>query len=259
MIALLILVFCSNLFSYEDIDQNINNNVKSIVNVSIGHSVSNQNKQFFEIYNSIIGGNSNEFRQSPTVNFSTKYSFRDIYRMGFSISYLELSLYDSFNQKINNSSSSSRDIIENINWTDFPVLYIFEINPRQEHQFKSYAGVGLGLTISKVEWTEEISTYDWDIRQGGTNYDKFQFFPTIRLYAGTELGFDKENKHSMLGGITIEPRLNYVFRKIDFFSVISNQFESSKSDLNNSFWFNNFIFEINIGITLNFYHKKKGV
>lgn len=258
MFLIIILVFCSNLFSYKDIDQNINKNVQTIVNLSIGHSVSNKNKQFFEIYNNIIGGKTDEFKQSPNINFSTKYSFRNIYRMGFSVSYLENSLYDSFNQAIFNTGYTSRDIVENITLTDIPVLYVFEFNPRQEHQFKSYAGFGAGVLISKVEWIEDINTFDWDIRQGGTNYNEFQFFPTLRFYAGTELGIDKENKQSLLGGITIEPRLNYVFRKIKFFSVVSNQFESSISDLNSSFWFNNFIFELNIGITLNFYHKKKG-
>ena len=88
-------------------------------------------------------------------------------------------------------------------------------------------------------------------------YDKLKFFPTFRIYFGTELGFDKENKESLLGGITFEPRINYILRKVDLFKPIQGQFDNPYNSLSNSFWFNNFIFELNIGLSLNFYHKKK--
>jgi len=258
-IMLILLLSFSYLYSYEDKDEEINKNVNSVVNLSIGFSNASSDAKFFEKYNKIIGGFNTEIKTNLNFSFSTKYEFNKKYRIGYSISYLQFSMYDTFEQNINNSGLSTRLVNEDFKMIDFPVLLMFEYNPRQGQQFKTYGGIALGTTVTKMYWNEEINTYDWDKRKGGLRYDELMFFPIIRLYAGTELGFDKEEKQSMLGGITIEPRINYVFRKIDFFSVISNQFENHVNSLNESFWFNNFIFEINFGITINFYHNKKEV
>lgn len=259
MLYIILIFFINSSFSYEDKDREINKNIKSILHFHFGAVLNNRNSEFFEIYRKDLGGNIDDFKISPTAGLTIKYGYKDVMRLGVSVSYYSFRLYDEMEQEINSSVQARREIVEDFDWTDIPILFIAEYNPKKSHQFKSYAGAGIGVVVSKVFWNEEIQTYDWDIRQGGIVYDEFQFYPTFRLYFGTELGFDKEKKESLLGGITFEPRINYILRKDDLFYPIQSQIENQFHGLGKSFWFNNFIFELNIGLTLNFYHKKKGV
>jgi hypothetical protein len=258
MLFLFTILFINQIYAYRDKDEAINSKVSSVIHLQIGGIFTSSNPDFFEIYRRDLGGTAEAFSSSPTVSLSGKYTYKDIYKMGYSISFLKTKINDVYEQRIGGSNLARREVFQDINFTDFPVLFLFEFNPKQRHQFKSYAGIGVGTVISKVYWYEDIMTFDWDTRKGGTVHNRLMFFPTLRLYVCTELGFDKENEESFLGGITIEPRLNYVYRNVDLFSPIIPQIDNDFHNLGKRFWFNNFIFEINFGLTLNFYHIKKG-
>ncbi len=258
MLYLLTILFINQLYAYKNKDQQINNKVSSVVHLQIGGLITGQNPDFFEIYKRDLGGGVEDFSKTPTISFSGKYSYKNIYKMGYSLSFYRVTINDVYSQQIPGANLAKRDIVQDINITDVPVLFLFEFNPKQSNQFKSYAGIAAGVVVSKVFWYEDIITYDWDTRKGGTLYDQLMFFPTLRLYSTTELGFDKESEESFLGGITIEPRINYIYRNVDLFSPIIPQMKSDFHNLGKRFWFNNFIFEINIGLTLNFYHINKG-
>lgn len=256
MLIIIVILFNFFSFSYNDKDKKINNRVSSIIQLHYGVLFPNQNFEFFEIYKKDIGGKNQKFRYGPSIGITNKFNFKDNYRIGVSLSRFEIDFYDEYEQPIYPNSLSNRYVVQNINWQDYPVLFLFEYNPNKKNQFKSYIGGGLGVVVSNVYWNEEIETFDWDVRKGGVVYDELKFFPIARFYFGTELGFDKENNESLLGGITIEPRINYIYRYIDFFSPVSVQVENAYYGINKNIWFNNFIFEFNVGLTLNFYYKK---
>lgn len=253
---ILIILIYSTLYSYDDKDKEINKNVSSIIHLQYGFLFPNNNSEFFEIYKKDLGGFKSNFNYKPSLSISNKFIYNNDFRVGILVSRYSYDFYEEYEQLIIPNTLFYRNIIQNISINDYPVLGIMEYIPRKENQFKSYVGLATGILVSKVYWEEEISTFDWDQRRGGIVYDNLFYYPMISVYFGTELGFDKINKESFLGGLTIEPRINYIYRKMDFFSPLNKQIPDAYFGINREIWINNFIFELNLGLTLNFYIKK---
>lgn len=256
MTSLLYILLCYFSLAHNNTNIENTNKITSILQINYGAIFPNKNQEFFDIYEKDLGGIANSFKYSSIVGITNKFIFNSNYRIGASLNYYKFKLYDEFEQLIVPNQLLKRNIVENLTWEDYPILFIFEYNPNIKKQFNSYIGGGIGLVLSNIYWNENIETYSWDIRKGGIVYDEYKLYPTLRFYFGTELGFDKEKKESFLGGIIIEPRINYTFRQIDFFSPIRNQIPDAYYGINRKFWFNNFIFELNLGLTFNFYFKK---
>lgn len=254
-IFLCLFIFANKILYAQNTD-NSKDFVNSVIQVYCGYLNPSKNNEFFEIYKNDIGGKKESFHYTLNFGIANKISIYDKFKLVISLNRYGLTLSDDFNQKIETNNLLTRRVIENFSWTDYPCLVNIEYSPNTLKQFKSYAGLGIGLVFSKLYWEEKIESYNWDIRKSGIIYDDIKEYPTIRIYCGTELDFDKSSKKSFFGGLTIEPRINYIYRKIDFFAPISPQIRYSVNGNTKYFWFNNFIFELNLGLTFNFYFKK---
>jgi hypothetical protein len=95
------------------------------------------------------------------------------------------------------------------------------------------------------------------LRKGGNHYDNNIFTPAFRILTGVELGFDKFEYSKFLGSLILEIRYSYMFRNIDIFSKIKNQFRVYPDSWNHSFSIAPGNLELNLGISFNFNPKIK--
>ncbi len=118
----------------------------------------------------------------------------------------------------------SRFAAEKVHFTAIPVMLTADYVPFTT-QFRTYFGGGLGLTIGHVRWDETIiSTVANDRRVGGTHIDEKIIAPTMCLYTGLELGFDKRTKKNSVTSLTIEIRYSIIGMSAPMFATVASQF-----------------------------------
>ncbi len=119
------------------------------------------------------------------------------------------------------SGGSYSSFVESFKSSAIPILLGLEYVPL-ETQFTSYAGVGVGIAITSIDWTTstqlesrgELSRPDFNVSGTG-------FSPAGRVYAGVDYRFDAAVKErNTLRGIYLEGAYMMIPIKRDFFTAI---------------------------------------
>ena len=228
-------------------------NFNTILTFSSGLYLGGLSGSFFEVYNDVLEGKKESMDFTPNLSASMKFVLTKQYRMGALVEFFNTELSDSYEQKFNSSEGkATRYISQDFKQSIFPVFLTTEIVPYTENQFKSFYGIGIGVTISNLLWYESInSNFPADLRQGGRMYDNTYFSPAIRLYAAVELGFDRNPYSTFLGSLILELRYTQIFSNIDIFEKLRKQFIEIPPALNEYQSLVNSYFSLNLAISLN--------
>jgi len=236
-------------------------NLSSLFFFSRGWVFGSASPSFFNDYNKlfIINNNDNsisnsnkDFKTTPELSIGLKFQLLQNYRFGILIDYVKAYLNEGIYQSYKSYGiDQSRNLNEDISVNSFPILLTAEYIPF-DTQFRIYYGIGLGVVWSSTDWDEFVSsTNEYEQRTGGQLVLKNTIYPSFRIYAGTELGFDKTSSRAFLGSFIIEAGYTFIARYINMFSEIANQFDPKLSNGSTSYSvFPGFI-GLNFGITFN--------
>lgn len=252
---ILFLLFSSHLLA-EGIHYKTKN--YNTVYISVGYPLATGAIEFIDVYKNIFGGKKDQFQDEINIGIGTKIDLSDAFRLGLSVNFFHSQLIESYKQKEQNPFDSSkfnlRSLSQSFEFETAPVIATIEFVPYNQSQFRTYSGIGVGVTFSSGQWREKIvETYPNDYRSGGIHYEEKAVYPTFRFLTGVELGFDKRSKDSFLGSLILEIRYTYIMRDVDIFKEVKKQFENSIPALNNSYGILKGYLSINLGISFNFY------
>ena len=160
--------------------------------VTLGGVFGASSANFQEDYQAIIGGNSLDFRDSPSLGGGLKFWLEDHYRLSVAADVFDSKSSDAYTEFDSLSIGTvTRAIYSEFNISSIPVVVSLDYIP-VEQQFKTYASIGAGVLVSRVNWTEKVnSNRASDPRVGGVHYDATDLFPLVRGALGVELDFDK--------------------------------------------------------------------
>lgn len=224
--------------------------------VTIGGVYGTSSSQFFNSYQDVIGGDNSSLKHSPVYGAGLKFWLSDNYRVSVAVDYFKSEMYDSFAQSDSlKIGKVNRNIAEKLSSSTIPLTFSLDFIP-VEQQFKTYVSLGGGIVISKVNWTERVySDLHSDLREGGALYDKTDVFPLLRGAVGLELNFDKSVTGNIIGSLTLELRYTYMFRNLDLFGKVKNQFDSPPSQLEEDVSFIPGYMSLNLQFGIEFFQK----
>lgn len=250
------LFFCLNYAGSEQVTKSDSGRFSSIIYFSVGFTLGTGASEFFKEYNSNVGGVASSFKLTSNIAAGTKFDFIKGYRFGLEAGYFQTRMIDNFTQYlVPGNQQTVRKINEDITVNTYPVMLLAEAVPFQS-QFRTYAGIGLGVVFSKISWQEDVSSaIQNDTRKGGLIYDKNEVLPSIRFYTGVELGFDKNRFGSFLGSLIIEVSYTYFNRKAEIFNKLSKQFTEVPESWSNKFSIIPDYVNLGASISFNFIHK----
>lgn len=224
----------------------------ALVFVSLGMSLSAFPGSFFDKLESDFGLTKKEFNLSPNIYSGIKFDFLENYRIGLSADYFLTKLFNSGEQKVKTYEGTGlRYISQELELKTIPIILTAEYLPYRG-QFRTYAGIGLGINYGKLHWFEYVNSNIFnDSRKGGLNYDSQYFAPVARLYTGVELGFDKEQNEHFIGSLILEFKFTFLFENVDVFKKVRSQFSEPDNDFNSGYSIISNYFNLNLAISFN--------
>jgi hypothetical protein len=219
--------------------------------INIGTAFTEQPLKFFSSYK-IIGDSTKTFSNNPMISIGYKTQFINNWRFAVAIEYTSCSFtdihYETFSIGNNHYTRNSN---EDFNISTLPVILSIEAVPIVS-QFRTYFGFGLGLTLSRTIWNEDVnSTFKYDSRHSGTKYNNIDISPTIEIYLGIDLRFDRDEPDYFIESLNPELKFLFIYRRIDIFKNIKSEFVSIPKDWNNSYSFFPFYICFNLGLMFN--------
>ncbi|MFH1052161.1 MAG: hypothetical protein V1779_14680 [bacterium] len=241
--------------------EDLNYNYKqfnSIIYLTAGYVFSAGSKDFFTNYRKFTGGKKNEFVFFPLGGVGTKFQFWKGYRVGLETEFFYTQMKDAYIEELPGyDKKDQRTISQDFSFKSFPSFITFEYIPLQQ-QFRTYTGIGLGVVFSEITWNELLnSSVPFDKRQGGEHYNEFGIYPSGRIYAGLELGFDKYETENFVGSFIIEVKYTAMFRNAAIFKEIAEQFEQIPEGINEEYSILPGYLGLYMGLTFNFNRRRK--
>jgi hypothetical protein len=166
-----------------------------------------QASEFIRDYQSILGGASSSFGVPIGARGSVSQYISDNITVGLSGGFSRASIRESYlydPQPPQIRLGPPQYVIQNIEVSAVPAFATLEYFPGKR-QFAGYVGLGLGVLLSTIEWTEEIQpTRQVGSRRSGTRLNESYIVPAINLRAGICLGFDGSLGSRSSTGIRIQ-------------------------------------------------------
>jgi len=236
----------------EDLDYNFKH-FNSIIYLTAGYVFFAGSKDFFTNYHRFTGGSKSEFIFFPLAGVGSKFQFWKKIRIGFETEFFLSKMKDAYIQELPGyEEKGHRAISQDFSLKSFPSFVTFDYIPMQQ-QFRTYVGLGAGAVFSDIIWNELLQSSDpFDKRQGGEHFNEFCVYPSARIHAGLELGFDKYGKDNFVGSFILEVKYTMMFRYISIFSGISEQFEEKPEGINKEYSVLPGYLGIYMGLTFNF-------
>lgn len=244
---------------YIDEDENINSQILFQIVGEIGLPVYTIEERFLDDYKRILNDDPPEFQKTFVYSLGLRLRVLEKVNLKLSTTYYEMSLYDNYFKPYNENTSNGRIFEQDIRFTEFLNYLHLEIIPYYRSQFRTFFSLGLGASYSTLYWDEKVdSDQVSDFRTGDTWINDMLINPGFKFTFGTELNFDKYGRKSILGGLIFSISVNRLFRNIQFFNNASEQLiRENIEGINNSYFINNFLVEIDLGFTLNFYNNQR--
>ena len=195
---------------------------------------------------------------SPLAFGATTKAVFDQFRIGVSAEAYRTRFQDNYQQDFaypdgfGDTIRGFRGIYQDFHIKVLPVFATIEVVPIRA-QFRTYAGVGLGMAYTDIYWSEAVASTDpTDRRKGGVHVNEQRFAPAFRLYSGIELGFDRVEGTSLLHSLFIEARYSSIPVSLPLLEGIATQMEGAPAGWNDRFSIQTGGFAIVAGLTLQF-------
>lgn len=210
---------------------------------------------FFVVYKNpaFIGGQKTEFNPTASLGIWLKYPIIPAIRVGISAENYSSHLLESYSQfalGVDSLKKGVRNIQQDFSIKTVPILLTAEWCPSKV-QFRSFAGAGIGVALISAAWRESLtSTYSADLRTGGTYLNQGIVAPAIRLYAGTEMGFDQPKSRMFMHSLSFDLRFTFIPASFSLFKKLAPQFKNPPSEWSDETYFN--VGGISFSVSLNF-------
>jgi len=233
-----------------------NKELHSIVYFSVGGALANTSYDFFETYNSVLGGSNTYFNNSPILGIGSKFDIKPNFKLGIGVELIKSNLNDTYFQEVSTIDyAGGRFVIDKLNLNSGSLIASIEYIPYKDWQFKTYVGAGAGFTFTQIFWDETVkSGIRNDFRVTGEYYDDSHLSPTLRLLMGLDLGFDEDFKRAFLGSLILEMRFTYTHRNIDIFSTFQKVYPYEVPEFNKNYLLQSTHLSLNLMVSFNFVH-----
>ncbi|MCO5252073.1 MAG: hypothetical protein M9949_11745 [Candidatus Kapabacteria bacterium] len=230
--------------------------LKSIVILGIGGGFSSGSDAFFDVFLNEFGSTKRLMAIMPTLSAGTKVTISPQYRFGFHANFQVVSFSSSHGQMVDEPGLRGyRNLHQNFEITNMPLFLSLDYMPYTS-QFRTYSGLGLGMVVINTKWEEGVSsTIEQDTRIGGLHYEDTDIGAFGRVYAGVELGFDKNYEDYFLGSLIIEASYSHTIVNADMFYKVRQQFNPPKESLNQKVNFVPGYLQLSVNVSFNFNRK----
>lgn len=230
----------------------------AVIYLTAGFVYDAGSSDFINTYNEVFGGKESHFKSSPTFGAGMKIEFFENFRIGLAANYYYGEIQDTYEQSITKDGGLKRYISQEFNISALPILLTFEYIPFYEDQFKTFIGIGAGVTLKETYWREFLnSELKTDTRVGGIHYDGSQISPAGRFFTGIELGFDSREKRSFLGSLIFGINISTEFIGTDLYSSVKYQFDGAYPDFNQKTGLMPVYIGFDLALSFNFRTKSK--
>jgi len=215
--------------------------------------------EFFDIYKNEFGGLVNYYKTFPEVGVSVKVQLNDTWRIALSADYTEARIKDSyFQDQTSFGSKFYRFIGQDITFRQLPILVNLEYNPYWLTQFRTFAGLGLGINANYTLWNEQVnSNLVYDKRISGTKYNDLDILGSYKIYTAVDLGFDKKTLDHFLASLILQVSYTGFLGNIDLFNKVKNEFENVPPLFYDGVLPISGYFSVNLALSFNFNKKEK--
>ncbi len=251
---LLGVILNSSLFGFDRLaDTTKRYDLKSIVYLGVAGGFASGSDDFFNTLKTEFGSTKRNLPLIPTLAAGTKLLLIPSYRFGLQVNYQIINFNTSFEQYVDEPGLKGyRQMHHSYNITNLPIILTADYIPYSS-QFRTYIGLGVGIVVVNTIWEEGLSSsIEQDTRRGGIHYDNTDIGPLGRIYAGVELGFDKDYEDYFLGSLIIEASYTHTFVGADFYSRVRQQFITEKPALTSSVNFVPGYLQFTMAVSFNF-------
>lgn len=230
--------------------------LKSIVYMGVAGGFTSGSDEFFNTLRAEFGSTKRNLPLIPTLAAGTKLLITPGYRFGLQVNYQIINFNTSFEQYVDEPGLKGyRQLHHTYNITNMPIILTADYIPYTS-QFRTYTGLGIGMLVVNTNWEEGLSSsIEQDIRRGGVHYDNTDIGALGRIYAGVELGFDKDYEDYFLGSLIIEASYTHTFVGVDFYSRVRQQFITEKPALLSTVNFVPGYLQLTMAVSFNFNRK----
>jgi len=230
--------------------------LKSIVYLGIAGGFTSGSDDFFNTLRTEFGSTKRNLPLLPTLTAGTKVLISTGYRLGLQVNYQIINFNTSFEQYIDEPGMKGyRRLHHSYNITNMPILFTADYIPYTS-QFRTYTGLGVGIVVVNTNWEEGLtSSIEQDNRRGGVHYDDTDIGALGRIYAGVELGFDKDYEDYFLGSLIIEASYTHTLVSSDYFVRVRQQFINAKPNLESTVNFVPGYLQLTMAVSFNFNRK----
>jgi hypothetical protein len=230
--------------------------LKSIVILGMGGGFTSGSDAFFDVFLNEFGSTKKLMAVMPTLYAGTKVTITPQFRFGFQANFQIVSFSSSNGQTVDEPGLRGyRTLHQNFEITNMPLFLSLDYMPYTS-QFRTYSGLGLGMVVINTKWEEGvISTIKQDTRTGGLHYEDTDIGAFGRVYAGVELGFDKNFEDYFLGSLIIEASYSHTIVNADMFYKVRQQFNPPKESLSQKVNFVPGYLQLSVNVSFNFNRK----
>lgn len=233
--------FAANIYAAESEDSTIaeSKKMRAQVFLATGFIFGSSAKEFFEEYSNpkSFGGRLIAFKETPSVAGGLRLELGNDLRLSLIGSYFNATFHDGYvePEALTPIGKGKRIYDQEFKIESLPIIASVEYLSLKL-PYRSYFGLGAGLSITRIYWKESISsTIERDRRTGGEIYNENQIFPALKISAGSELYFDRDFEDYFLGSLTLEVSYNYTFRSVEIFKNVREQFWEPTPGMNESY------------------------
>lgn len=221
--------------------------------IGLGYPFSGKSNAFFDTFNQYFQIDEILVKSLPSVFFRFKGEFIENFRFGIDVEYFRQYFNESYYVPIPDTLGGGwRDYSQNMYLNNLPILLIAEYIPF-DLPYKTYFGTSIGLNFQTIQWEESYSSsIKTDTRSGGEHFNGLVYSPTIKLYTGMELKFDRHSVRSFINSLVLETGVIYNYGNIDIFKEVKSQFNPIPNELEQKYSIVPYNIVINLGVTLDF-------
>lgn len=208
------------------------------LNVDLMLGVGVEASEFFNIYQSVIGGKASGF--DMPIGFSAgimSFQFKDV-AIGVMSGYSKATLRETFTVSgsiLDTIPKPTQTASETILMTVIPAMLTLDYFPLQR-QFTGYVGAGAGIVATDFYWNELYSSSDVaGARRSGLRYDDAHISPAFIVRTGISFGLDKRISAKSRAALSVELSYSYMpvsmplFKRLHQLEQISNEVPESVS------------------------------
>lgn len=263
--ALIIILFSSSLFAkkdkyYIDRDTAITSNIVWQFCSAIGFVNVSGSQDFYDDYRKNMNSSNTRFESQLSYELGVRFFVSENVRALVSGQYFQSKFSDDYFEPFSVNSESGRRLNQSIILDEVPITLNLELVPYSRSQFRTYFGIGTGVSIGDYKWTENVgSDVILDPRETGERFNESYISPIIKFILGTELNFDKFGRNTFLGSLYVESNFSYIYRNVNLFSGFKQLDEfilSENINYDKNYNLNNISLQIKIGVTVNFYKNR---